>query len=105
MLDHTDDLVVGLATGKSCGQFAVDRLCLQKQPPGRLSTITIFQFYAALNVVLANVYDFIEKAAGLSRIARDLRHTLLVSIELFEYRHWNVNIVLLEAEQASRVMH
>ncbi len=105
MFDYADDLVIGLAACQTRGQLAADRLCLQKQASRSVAAVVCMQLDAVLDVVLGCAYDFVEKAARLPRIARDLRHTFLVIVELFESRHRNVDVVFLEAKQAGRIVH
>ena len=44
-------------------------------------------------------------AADLAGVARDLGHALLVAVELLQHDHRQEDVVLLEAEQAHRVVH
>jgi hypothetical protein len=47
----------------------------------------------------------VERAAHLARVARDLRHALLVVVEFLERDDRQEDVVLGEAEQARRVVH
>ena len=105
MADHGEDLVVGLAAGQRRGQLAVDRLGLQEQAAGRLLVALRRQRDAIVDVGLAVVEQTIEEAADLTRVARDLRHALLVVVQLLERGHGQEDVVLLEAEQTGRVVH
>ena len=49
--------------------------------------------------------DLVQEAAGLARIARHFRHAFLVVVELLQRHHRHVDVVLLEAEQARRIVH
>ena len=105
ILDHADDLVVGLAARQPRRQLAADRLRLQEQPPGGMTSVVRLQFDAVLDVVLGAAHDFVEEAARLACVARDFRHAFLIGVEFLERRHRNVDVVFLEAEQARRVVH
>jgi hypothetical protein len=54
---------------------------------------------------LAVVHQRVEEAAHLARVARHLGHALLVGVQLFDGRHGQKDVVLLEAEQAGRIVH
>ena len=105
VLDHADDLVVGLAGGKPRRQLAVDRLGLQEQPAGRLLVAGVVERDALGDVLDGLGNDLVEEAARLARVARDLRHAFLVGVELLQRRHRDVDVVFLEAEQARGIVH
>jgi hypothetical protein len=48
--------------------------------------------------------DFIQKAGDLTRIARHLGHALLVVVQFLQRRHRQIDVVLLEAIQAGRIV-
>jgi hypothetical protein len=100
-----DDLVVGLGGGQGRRQGAVDRLGLQEQAAGGQFGGRRLQRDALLDAVLEAADDAVEHAAGLAGVPRHLRHALLVVVEFLERHHRHEDVVLLEAEQAGRVVH
>ena len=105
VLDHAYDLVVGLAGGQPCREFAVDRFGLQEQASGRLLGAGVFQRNTGGNILHGLGDDLVEKTAGLAGVARDLGHALLVGVQFLQRGHRQVHVVFLEAEQAGGIVH
>ena len=79
-------------------------VCRNSRPVASLSPC-VAQRDAFRDVVDRLADDFVEKAAGLARIARDFGHAFLVVVEFLQRRHRQIDVVLLEAEQAGRIVH
>ncbi len=103
--DDADDVVVGLAGRQAGGNGVVDRLGLQEQAAGRGVGRVALQRDALLDAVGRLADQFVEIAARLSRVASDFRHALLVVVEFLQRHHREEDVVLLEPEQARRVVH
>jgi hypothetical protein len=101
---HAENLVVYLAGRQVDRHVAIDRLGLQEQPAGRGIVAVRTERHALLDVVELG-HHFVEEAAGLARVARDFAHALLVVVEFFQGGDRHEDVVLLEAEQAGRVVH
>src|SRR5688572_4664804 len=99
------DLVVGLARGERRGQAAVHRLGLQKQPAARLLSFPGSYQQALLYRFQIPGDDLVEEAARLARVARDVREPALVLVELLQGGDRQVDVVLVEAEEARRIVH
>jgi hypothetical protein len=93
---------VGLARGERRRQLAVDRLGLQEELALGGLPVPGLDGEAALDVA---DHDLVEEAARLARVARHVRQAALVRVELLEGGDRQVEVVLLEAEQARRVVH
>ncbi len=103
---HREDLVVGLAGRQRRRQVAVDRLGLQEQAPaGRRPVLARLDRQPGGDIAALGRDDLVEEAARLARVARHVRKALLVAVELLQRAHRQVEVVLLEAEQAGRVVH
>jgi hypothetical protein len=100
---HGENLVVGLAGGEGGRQLAVDRLGLQEQAPLRLLPVFRLDRQPVLDVLAGD--DLVEEAARLARVARHVREAALVLVELLERGDRQVEVVLVEAEQARRIVH
>ncbi len=73
---------------------------LEVQPPGCLA---IAQRASGMPADISPPlrHQRIQRAAHLTRIARHFRHALLVVVEFLERHHRQIDVVFLEAEQAS----
>ena len=87
------------------GQLAVDGLvCRNRRPVASLSPCDL-ERDAVVDVGFAVAEQLVEEAAHLTRVARDFGHAFLVGVQLLEGRHRQEDVVLLEAEQAGRIVH
>jgi hypothetical protein len=105
MQRHGDDLVVGARRRQGGRQHAVDRVGLEEQAPARQVVGRAGQVDAMPNRFFAAADDLVEHATGLTRVARHFRHALLVGVEFLEGHHRHVDVVLLEAVEACRIVH
>src|SRR4051812_13517536 len=85
-------------------QAAVDRLGLEVEPATRVLPILRAQPEALLDVLGATAHDFVEEAARLARVPRHVGQAALVRVELLQRRDRQVDVVLVEAEQARPVV-
>ena len=103
--DDAEDLVVAASGRQAVGQADTDRLGLQEQPAGGQAARRSVELDALGDAVFARTDDLVEAAAGLTRVARHFGHALLVVVQFFQRHDRHVDVVLLEAEQAGRVVH
>ncbi len=103
--DDGEDLVVRLAVGERGRQHRRDDFGLQKQP-SRGGAAGLDRERNALGDAVGHGGDeFVEKPRGLPRVARDLGDAFLVVVEFLEGEDRQVDVVLLEPEQARGVVH
>ncbi len=100
-----EDLVVGLAVGERRGQHRRDHLGLQEEPAGGGAARLRRERDALDDAVGHRGDELVEKARRLPRVARDLGDALLVVVELLEREDRQVDVVLLEPEEARGVVH
>ena len=108
--DDAEDLVVGLAVRQAGGQRGVDqrrsgRTGGRRPRAARCSLSGMPSRCRRRRASARSRPARRGSAADLARVARDLGHALLVVVELLERDHRQVDVVLLEAEQARRVVH
>ena len=84
---YAEDGVVSFAIGKIFGEFLIDKLGLQKQPPGSGFVGLSLQGNALLNGLRVRADQLIQKATGLTGVTRNLGHAFLVVIQLFQHEH------------------
>ena len=71
-----------------------------------IARITARQLQAAIDVLFGGVADhFVQEARHLAHVAGCFRESLLVCIELLEHDHRQIDVVLLEAEYRSGIVH
>ncbi len=105
-LHDTEDLVVGLALRQAGRQLVVHQLRLEEQLAVGFLVTGLVERDAGLAVERGAVgCERVQVAADLAGIARDFAHALLVVVEFLERDHRQVDVVLVEAEQRSRVVH
>ena len=105
-MHHPQDLVVGLALRQRARQAVVQRLGLKEQAAGGLLVAGSVQRHAMAHVLRCHgSHQRIQRAAGLACVARYLGHALLVAVQLLEHDQRQEDVMLLEAEQAHRVVH
>jgi hypothetical protein len=98
-------MLMSLETRITC-RLAVDRLGLQEEPPRGGPVAVCRHGDAAGDRFPGGARDhLVEIAARLTRVARDLRHAHLVAVEFLQRCHRDVDVVLLEAEEARRIVH
>ncbi|ENO86542.1 dehydrogenase [Thauera aminoaromatica S2] len=102
---HREDLVVAARGRQGRRQLDVDRLGLQVQASGGLAARGALERDARGNAVFRGAYDLVEHAAGLAGVACHLAGALLVVVEFLQRHDRHVEVVLLEAVQAGRVVH
>ena len=106
---HADDLVVGLAVRERRRQRRGDEVGLQEQAAGGGAARLLLQRDALRDALDAGLGvrgdELVEEARRLAGVARDLGGALLVGVELLERQDGQVDVVLLEPEQARRVVH
>ena len=106
--DDGDDLVVRLAARERRRQGRRDILRLQEQAARRraigfdVQRNTLRDAFAGLAL---RGDEVIQPPAHLPRVARDLRHALLVVVEFLEREDRQIDVVLLEPEQARGIVH
>ena len=111
------DRVVRLVAGQDAGQRGLGRLGLEEQLAGGGSAVTAATVAALLQrrgrqrdaffdlrVVLAR-HQIVEQAADLAGGTRDFAGAFLQTIEFLQYHHRDEQVVLLETEQAARIVH
>jgi len=76
---------------------------LQEQPPLRRLAVLGLDRQALLDVVAGD--DLVEEAARLPCVARHIGQAALVLVELLQRRDRQEEVVLVEAEQARRIVH
>ena len=103
--DHDpEDRVVCFAQLQMLRQLVFYETGLQEQASGAVFVCGGFQFYPCFDVVRRIADDFIKEAAGLTGIARHFGHAFLLVVQLLQHKHRQADVVLLETEQAGRVM-
>ena len=85
--------------------MAVHHLGLEEQPPGRDVGVVPRDRDPGLDLAGGPADDVVEEAARLAGVARDLGDAPLVVVELLERLHRQEDVVLLEPEEARRVVH
>jgi len=99
-----EDHVVGLLRGDRLGDLDIHGVRLQEErAAGFLAALGLQQ--ETLLDVAALGDDLVQEAARLARVPRDLAHALLVVVELLERHHRQEHVVLLESEEARRIVH
>jgi hypothetical protein len=102
---HADDVIVGLADRQVRGNVAVDRLGLQEKAPGDVVRLVAPEWNPFGDRPFGVADDVVEKPARLARVARDLGDAALVVVELLQRHDRQEHVVLLEPEQARRIVH
>ena len=105
MHDDGEDLVVGLAVGERGRQHRRDHFGLQIQLAGRGTAGFDVEGNAVGDSVRHRRDELVEEARGLPRVARDFGDAFLVVVELLEREDRQIDVVLLEPEQARGVVH
>ncbi len=77
---------------------------LQEEAARGFAAASHFQRIAGLDVALL-AHDLVQETGGLARVARDLAHAFLVVVQLFQRDHRQEHVVLLEPEEARRIVH
>ena len=103
--DDGEDLVVGLAVGERGGQHGRDHLGLQVQPAGGGAARLLRERDAFDDAVGRRGDELVQEARDLPRVARDFGDAFLVVVELLEREDRQVDVVLLEPEEARGVVH
>ena len=100
---------VGLALRQALRQADVDQVGLEEELAASFAMAGAIQgdaFGAATGIARRHVGgERVEVTAHLAGVPCHLRHAALVSVELLERDHRQVDVVLLEAEQRRRVVH
>src|SRR5258708_26544372 len=81
-------------------QLAGDRFGLQEEASFRLLPVLGPDGQTILDVRGLRRNDFIQEATRLARVARNIRKALLVAVQLLQRADRQVQVVLLETEQA-----
>jgi hypothetical protein len=76
---------------------------LQEKPPAGRLPVARLDGEAGLDVVAGD--DLVEEAARLARVPRHVGEAALVRVELLQRGDRQVEVVLVEAEEARRVVH
>ncbi|ENO78878.1 dehydrogenase [Thauera sp. 63] len=103
--DDRQDLVVAACGRQGGRQRDVDRFGLQEQPPGRQAARWLLEADARVDAFERAADDLVEQATGLARVARNLGRALLVVVQFLQRHDRHEQVVLLEAEEAGRVVH
>ena len=103
--DHADDVIVGLADRQARGQVTVDRLRLEIEAPDGVVGVVALERNPFGDGSRRVTDDIVQKPARLARVARDFGNAALVVVQLLERHDRQKDVVLLEPEQAGRVVH
>ena len=107
MRDDAQDLVVRLAACKRRRQLCRDVLGLQVETAGGSPRRLLLERNALADVLARLAVggdELVQEPAHLARVARDFAHALLVVVELLEREQRQVDVVLLEPEQARGIV-
>ena len=104
--DDGEDLVVRLAVGERRRQHGVviASVCRKSRPGAAPPDLASSAMPSAMPFRHRGD-ELVEEARYLARVARDLGHALLVVVELLEREDREVDVVLLEPEEARGIVH
>ena len=105
------DRIVRAVPGQAVGKHGLHQLSLKKQAAARRALAVIDrhrgrQGETSIDLLLTRAFhQLVEKAADLANVARRFGEAFFSRVEFLEDGHWNVDVVLFEAEDRGRVVH